>query len=185
MDSLHYHFLSQKILHGQTIFDIGANKGQTALVLKSCVGEKGKVVSFEPVPNEYDSLCTNIEINQINNIIPVKVALSDSAGEAIFEYNTAKPTMGKLSSVEPSYVVANTTSFQVQTDTIDKLVETGQYIPDVIKIDVEGAGAAVLRGARKTLKILSPSVFIELHGSEKQQGVQEELFARGYTIKTL
>jgi hypothetical protein len=57
--------------------------------------------------------------------------------------------------------------------------------PDFVKIDVEGAGAAVLRGAAKILEAGSPVVYIELHGPDEQRGVRDELLTRGYRARTL
>ena len=52
--------------------------------------------------------------------------------------------------------------------------------PDLIKIDVEGAAAAVLRGAARILDERGPSVYVELHGPEEQAGIRDELLSRGY-----
>jgi FkbM family methyltransferase len=51
---------------------------------------------------------------------------------------------------------------QVQAITIDQMaIQFGA--PTHIKIDVEGHEAAVLRGARSTLRRFSPLLFLELH----------------------
>jgi len=184
-DSLHYNFLSKKIKVGDIVLDIGANKGQTALVLSTIVGDKGKILAFEPVSQEFKSLEKNIELNRIENITPYQIALSKKEGVATFQYNPSKPTMGKLNGVEPSYIVEDTESIQVKTDTIDNFFRNKKYIPNVIKIDVEGAGAAVLEGASETLEKYNPAIFIELHGTEEENGVQEELLKKGYNIENL
>lgn len=55
---------------------------------------------------------------------------------------------------------------------------------DMIKIDVEGAEARVLKGARKTLMEFQPTVLVEVHdflvGPENRQKVEHELEAVGY-----
>ncbi len=185
LDSLHYNFLSKKIQKGDIIFDIGANRGQTALVLASLTGSSGKVLAFEPVPREFKSLKKNIEINNIKNIIPQQIALSEKQGTATFLYNSLKPTMGKLENVEADYHVEDTTSITVNTNSIDNFIHTQKIIPKIIKIDVEGAGRVVLNGAHQTISKYAPSFFIELHGPEEQIGVQKKLLEKGYTIETL
>jgi hypothetical protein len=55
----------------------------------------------------------------------------------------------------------------------------------VIKIDVEGGAAAVLRGAARILDERGPGVYLELHGPEEQAGVRDELLARGYVARTV
>lgn len=56
--------------------------------------------------------------------------------------------------------------------------------PDFLKIDVEGAGAAVLCGARHLLMEASPIIFMELHGPEERQAVKE-LKDIGYAFSNL
>jgi len=48
-------------------------------------------------------------------------------------------------------------------DTLDEFVERTGIIPDVIKVDIEGAEVDFLRGGLRTLKKHKPSLFIETH----------------------
>src|SRR5258708_3603206 len=54
---------------------------------------------------------------------------------------------------------------QVRTTTIDAVCAEGNLRPRLIKIDVEGAELAALRGARETIARLSPDagLFVEMH----------------------
>jgi FkbM family methyltransferase len=169
------------IQRGMTVYDVGANKGQMALLFSRLVGSEGCVVSFEPAPEPFEALVENIAVSGVLNVQPRRLALSDACGEAVFTYAPACPTQGKLAGVEPTYRVTGAGSFTVEAATIDSLGEA----PDVIKIDVEGAGAAVLRGAARTLETAGPGVYIELHGPEEQAGVRDELLSRGYIAETL
>jgi hypothetical protein len=53
------------------IFDIGAYTGLYSLSA-ALVNSKARVFAFEPVDMQYRCLKRNIEINNLNNIIPVK-----------------------------------------------------------------------------------------------------------------
>ena len=53
--------------------------------------------------------------------------------------------------------------------------------PDVIKIDIEGAEALMLEGARETLQSAQPDLLIELHGVPAAQNVFRILDSLGYT----
>lgn len=169
---------------GMTVYDIGSNKGQMALLFASLVGDTGRVLAFEPAPKEFASLSRNLEINGLTFVRPRQAAVAESAGTLTFEYAPDHPTQGKLASVEASYRVSGTESITVETLSLDDLRDH-EPLPDLIKIDVEGAAASALRGASGVLEDASPRIFIELHGPEEQAGVRDELLSRGYVAETL
>src|SRR5262249_7276799 len=96
-------FLAGVIAHGATIFDVGANKGQMALLFAALVGAAGRVVALEPAPPEFVSLVRNIQLNGLRNVEPLPIAAAEGDGEAGFLYTSSAPTQGKLSNVESSY----------------------------------------------------------------------------------
>jgi hypothetical protein len=66
---------------------------------------------------------------------------------------------------------------------LDTLVESGVVpVPQVIKIDVEGAEERLLRGAVRTLDKHSPGLAMELHGAEVTRAVVRLLLQAGYSI---
>jgi len=52
----------------------------TALWFSKTVGSQGEVYAFEPEPNNFAKLKTNIERNNITNVIPLQMALSETEG---------------------------------------------------------------------------------------------------------
>jgi chemotaxis response regulator CheB len=54
--------------------------------------------------------------------------------------------------------------------------------PDVIKMDVEGAESAVLRGGQRMLNEARPVVFVALHGEEQREMSAAILKAAGYSM---
>ncbi len=184
-DAANFRFLQKKIRSGMTVFDIGANRGQMMLLFARCVGASGKVISFEPMVEL--ARCTERNA-MLNNLIQVKVvpaAASDRDGTAVFAFSPAHSTQGKLVEQEKTYQVAGAENIEVRTLRLDTFIDSAHTVPDVMKIDVEGAAAAVLRGAAKLLDSASPAIYIELHGPEEQIGVRDELLARGYVAETL
>ena len=177
------HF-AHKVQTGMTVYDVGANKGQMALLFAALVGPSGTVVALEPAPSEYDSLCRNLKINRLAHVHPRRVAAADTDGDLVFTYTADRPTQGKLRDVEPTYVNRGADTFSVRGLTLDALLED-EPRPDVIKIDVEGAAASVLRGAGRVLEEVGPNIYLELHGPEEQAGVKESLLSRGYVAETL
>jgi hypothetical protein len=68
--------------------------------------------------------------------------------------------------------------------TLDSAAAT-HFMPDFIKIDVEGAEASVLRGARRILTERMPSMVVEMHHPEVEAQCRELLRSCGYEPHTV
>jgi FkbM family methyltransferase len=130
------------------LFDIGANRGDATIVGL----EKGyKVIALEPAPRVYKELVSNFIYNE--NVIPIKLAVSDSSDEVVEFYEAQEDG---LSSLEKNWLTDDSMPYsgkpfrtiKATTITLDRLVEIyGE--PHLIKIDVEGAEWFVFRGMTK------------------------------------
>lgn len=177
-------FFSSVVRPGMTVVDVGANKGQMALIFAALVGRTGRVFAWEPAPAEFASLCRNLDLNDLRQVVPVRAAAADKDGTVLFTYDATRPTQGKVADVEPSYLLGGeSTSLQVEARPLDWLVDEG-VAPDLLKIDAEGSAAIILKGAARLLDRYSPAVFIELHGPDEQRGVLDHLVRRGYVAHT-
>ncbi len=186
-EALHIRSLAQLAQPGATIYDIGANRGHVTMLFSSGVGQSGKVVAFEPVESLAKAIKDNLKLNGITNVDICGMALSDTCGTVQFEYSEHNSTQGKIIDVEPGLRVEGIEVIKVQTVRLDSYLEENPTVPppSVMKIDVEGAGALVLKGARATIEKHRPMIFIELHGAEEQHAVQHELVENGYMAKSL
>lgn len=135
-----------ELADGDLIWDIGANLG-----FYSCFAAAHRetdVIAFEPVP----VLCDQIHANASLNALTVQIrqqALSDSDGTI-----TLPPEA--LGSAHTGNLDVNTKRGDAVAD------EVG--IPNIIKIDVEGAEPLVLDGIEETLKTdQCRAVFCEVH----------------------
>jgi len=63
---------------GWIVVDVGAHVGWYTLIAGIKVGPKGKVLAIEPEPRNFSILCRNIHDNRLNNVISLRIALSDS-----------------------------------------------------------------------------------------------------------
>jgi FkbM family methyltransferase len=172
------------IRDGMTVYDVGANKGQSALYFAALIGKAGLVVAFEPASAEFARLKQNIELNQLDMVKPIMAAAADKNGKMRFQYAPSHPTQGKLSDVEPTYSVGGAAEVEVEARTLDSLLGTTPP-PDFIKIDVEGAAGSVLRGAEKILSDHRPIVYLELHGRDEQAAVSNLLSKFAYKAETV
>jgi FkbM family methyltransferase len=146
---------------GGTFIDVGANKGDFALLAAKIVGESGKVICVEPDLTNSTWIRRSIDLNGYKNITLCDLALSDRDGEATL-YLGAKSGFHTLLRGAPERDLG---SRQVRTRRVDSLLEElGMQSVDVMKIDVEGAELQVLKGAVRTLRT-NPDVvlLIDIH----------------------
>lgn len=161
----------KNINNGGTIIDIGANIGLFSVLGSKLVGENGKVIAIEASKKTCDYLEKNLEINKINNAIPICVALSDNKGEVAlkppFEMENNQDAYNSM-----HYDIAineeNRKKFEViETDLLDNILEKLNIKKvDLIKIDIEGAELLCFKGATKLLSNPNKPVII-LESSEK------------------
>jgi hypothetical protein len=109
----------------------------------------------------------------------------DPAGVARMRRNLAlNPQLEPLVKIAPVYLSFETNA-AVSADTVDGRVACGQDPrPDLLKIDVEGEEANVLRGARATLAH-RPHLIIETHGASVERECCELLWPYGYRPKVV
>lgn len=162
---------------GMTFFDVGACFGFLSLVAARAVGTAGTVVAFEPVAENSSVLQRNAELNGFSNLTLLPFALCNYDGQMEF-YATDNPFVGALVEVGRAPRVQSPKVI-VDARRLDTLFpEAGVPKPDVVKIDVEGAEAAVLSGAYRTIAEFRPVLLIELHGSS--HAVATELYRNKY-----
>jgi methyltransferase FkbM-like protein len=88
------------------------------------------------------------------------------------------PPLDRLVSVVPAYVCATVDPAQ-RADTLDRLAGR-LFVPDVLKIDVEGGEVEVLAGAQGILADRRPHVVVETHGRELERACAQVLAGHGY-----
>jgi len=139
---------------GMTVLDIGANIGEYTIIASSLVGDSGKVVSFEPEPENYKLLSKNIKHNKRNNVQAFQYGLADKESKGVLYLssdNKGKHSMAKLDGENNSIQVSIKTADQVLSNLkIEKV--------DIIKIDIEGAEALALKGMTNVLEKSSPCI---------------------------
>lgn len=142
--------LFQRVIKpGMVVIDAGAHVGYYTLLAARHVGPAGKVYAFEPAPANYDLLLRNIQRNEYANVVAVKTALSREVGQATF-YLTGLDN-GRHSLFRHGLPQGG--SVVVQTTTLDAFLESeGWPRVGLVKVDVEGAEADVLKGMEQLLR---------------------------------
>jgi len=140
---------------GDLAVDAGANIGYTASVLGIRVGQKGRVICFEPHPDVFDSLRENVEIwkkdPRCGSFVLHQAALGRENRRASLHTNdwfTNRGTAWASDNVEPT---PESGIVDVPIRNLDSLVGEGETI-GVLKMDVEGSELGVLQGMTRLLK---------------------------------
>lgn len=160
-------FLAKRLRPGAVIYDVGANRGQMALYFSRLTGPQGQVFSFEPVPHNFSLLERNLKLNDARNVRPVCLALAADDKPKQFAYDEACHTMGTF--VDQIVKLEQwQKTLEVKCSTVDQFIASGHPAPDVLKIDVEGAGAEVLAGAANLIHTRRPAIYMELHAASTE-----------------
>jgi len=169
-------FFQKTIRPGSVVFDIGAHVGFHTLLASTLVGPQGKVVAFEPMPENINYLKRHLQLNQIKNVSVMEAAVSDHDGTTRFEMHACR-FQGRL---------ASQGGLSVRVVSLDHLIATREIpSPDYLKIDVEGAEFGVLRGAKQLLLDKHPTIVLALHGEEVGRKCRQFLQDLGYHMETL
>lgn len=142
--------------------DVGANVGSYTIL--ACGARKATGYCFEPVPATFERLMDNLRLNDLGDrVIAYNMGLSDI--EAELEFSIDQDCMNHvIREGEKSLATA-----RVRVAPLDLLMKG--VAPSLLKIDVEGFEARVLRGANETLGNVSlHSVVMEVNQSGKHYG---------------
>ncbi|HET7694623.1 MAG TPA: FkbM family methyltransferase [Vicinamibacterales bacterium] len=145
--------LSHSAPHDALLLDIGAHKGLFSLV-HLAVDPRHRAVLIEPSRPLAAAATALLASNDASRRADVLVA---GAGE---RSGTRRIVLDPLGFAQPAGEAGGEA---VPFTTVDDLCGTRALAPAILKIDVEGAEAEVLRGARATLRAHRPAICLELH----------------------
>jgi FkbM family methyltransferase len=149
--------------------------GFYSLLAARCVGETGRVVAFEPLPENLAFLREHLAINGVANVDVIPAAAGRTSGRAAFAV-AASRSMGGVDSRG---------GLEVQIVTLDLVGARGLPAPALIKMDIEGGEVDALAGAAQTLRAHRPLILLATHGWAKHQECCHFLRDLGYSIEAL
>jgi len=164
-------FFMNMIPENGHVLDIGSNIGIMAVPLAKRVS-KGRVYSFEPMPQNIKALKRITRYYKLANIDIFETALGEEKGEL----KMVMPVIDNVKMQGLSHVVQGDESnekgifFSVPVQRLDDFPSL-QALPkiDAIKIDVENFEYYVLRGAHALLQRHKPIIYCELWDNEKRK----------------
>lgn len=150
---------------GMTVLDIGANIGCHTFGFSKLVGSNGKVIAFEPTSFAFKKLERNLQLNDADNVVLEKIALSNEnrTNEEV-SFRSSWPLDHKnRSGIHP------VDHGQMGLKDIVSFVKLDDYVKqnnlnkvDIIKLDVDGFEYRIVQGALNTLKMHPPIIIMEL-----------------------
>ncbi len=172
-----------QLLDPKVYFDVGGYIGYFALFPLPWLSSGASVYSFEMNPLFIRQIRFNVDQNRHlipSRVFPVNAGLSDEVA------------FGRDAHIEGFALDANADAapnVTIDLLTLDYVHQTMGITPSLIKMDVEGFEARVLRGARAMLAEAQPTILFELHSEdfvgrhgETRASVLEGLEELGYSL---
>lgn len=160
---------------GDTVCDIGANKGSYLFWLSRWVG-CGRVIAFEPQMKLADYLADICRIMHLNNVVVEPKAVFSSSGQMTLSIPGKKE-------VSPGASLSKRVAEREECKTtVVPVVSLDDYLAGdsrvrVLKIDVEGSELQVFQGAVNLLKTQSPLLIFECENRHLESGSVMDVFA--------
>lgn len=161
---------------GGIFIDVGAHCGSFSIPFESFFE---KVLSVEPLPENYRALERNIVLNRLQGkIVPFNLAAGATHGPGTLFLNG-----DEMSSLVP--MKASSRTLGVRVSPLDALLKDGGVSASevrLLKADVEGAELQVLEGARGLLGRSSPAVILEANDAGAKARLESFMNDIGYVL---
>lgn len=182
------HFLSL-LPENSTVLDIGANLGAMTVHIARKL-PLSDVFSFEPVPENLNTLRSVLNYFKLHNVTVCEIALGNYNGTAeiiLPEHKNVKfQGLSHIEGVEGSEGDKGI-KYNVPIHRLDDMNEFKKLLKPItgIKIDVENYEFNVLDGARELLSLYKPIVYAELWDNKNRADCMKLLTGIGYSVFVL
>lgn len=158
---------------GDTVVDVGANRGLFAFAAAHRAGRRGRVLAFEPNLASVRSMEREAAENAISTvaIFPFGLGAQNEFRDLFVCYNNSGGATFGIPNADPSSVFRVPAEIRIGDEML------GGTVPAFIKIDVEGYECRVISGLKRTIKTHGPVILME--------ALQENLEICGTTLDEL
>lgn len=184
------HTVVLRMLHCETVVDIGANRGQFALVARHSF-PNANIISFEPLPEPatvFDRVFSNDSL-----VVLHKLAIGSKSEECIMHISARDDSSSLLpiSSLQEKTFpgTREVATINVQVEPLEALVDDKDILsPAMLKLDVQGFELDAIQGCESLLSrfkwIYCECSFVELYSGQKLAAeVISWLSSKGFLIK--
>ncbi len=153
------------------VADVGANMGFYSMYFSKHLSPSARIYAFEPSASILDVLKKNIEINHCKNVEIVEAACTEGTGTVDFYIGEDHHSSSMLERWGNNSSTGTLTKVNsISLDDFFGSERIGEY-PDLIKMDIEGAGVWALKGCDKCLKIKRPLMLMESHTAAEDDAI--------------
>ena len=163
-----------------TVIDIGAHIGLfSLLVSQRC--KTGKILSFEPVRENFDLLVSNLKLNHIENVLPFNMAVSKNSGKLNLFLNDDQ----SAHSIFPK----SSESISVESTSLQKIFEENKISScKLLKLDCEGAEYEIIDSLPSEYLNKIQNIVMEYHSADTKPELAKNLMLKiknaGFKIQT-
>jgi FkbM family methyltransferase len=175
--------LSEHLQPGSVVYDVGAHIGVVSMFASKLVGSAGAIFAFEADPENAKRIETHVRRNNLGQIHVLSCAVWSSNGQLSFERASAGSSRNQ-GGVAATSARTKQDVIVVESTSLDNFANK-HLPPALIKIDVEGAEAEVLRGCDRIFARSHPTVICEVHHRQAEADVRAWLSQRGYSLEWL
>lgn len=163
------------------IIDVGAHIGISTLYFKMLF-PKSKIIAIEPISSSVNLLRKNIEVNRLENVEVIEVAVGKERGAKSFFVDTNDEWLSSSSFFEGAW--NNTQENREVNVEVIKLSDLINEKVDLLKLDIERAEEEVLLSLGGKLSLVEHILF-EYHPQRKKtpEKIISELEKYGFGVK--
>jgi FkbM family methyltransferase len=184
VDSMLYSMAEELVTPGSVVWDVGANVGLFSFCAAALSGASGFVLSVEPdvwLAHLMTRSGQELPLDRCSKVEVLCASVSDAVRVSKLEISARARASNHLVEATGSTQAAGARGIQPSVSlTLDFLLD---YFPapSVLKIDVETHEVSVLRGAKRLLSQVRPTIWCEV-SHENSAEVTELLHAAGYQL---
>jgi FkbM family methyltransferase len=164
---------------GTTVIDVGANVGTHTVALARAVR---RVIAIEPQPFVFYSLCAQVVLNSLQNVICLNCGLGAEPGAVMvpkLDYSI-KSNYGGVS-IDADHFARE--DYSVEIRTLDRVAADYRVEGKVfLKIDAEGMERDVLAGGRAFIERVRPVMYVENDRRDRSAALLALLDELGYDV---